>query len=493
MIALAPLAPVAGKLALAAGKGALSKAATRALVSGAGWQAGAEIVAQIADWARSIDGDWDSEGITPSDGIGPENGCWKMESGAAIYEENSQGDPNSFNPPTGAQCNVLECTASVVETFPDSDAISVELTRRYSDGTTNTSRIGRWTGWKWRLNPACGNGVCSDEPYPDTPGEPNPPLALPPIQSGDCTINTTFYGFMGRDDGQGSLEPVFVMEPAADLRAGGGIIVGECNFQPTVVVGGGGDGNEPPKTYPMPPDPPGSDGWWESIAKGAAAGVAAYAVGQALGALFGEQQATSYTLVAPCDKDEEGNPATYTVELPKSSFNTRLMAWQVAQADLLQQHLNWRTPTCRGSNELEGQWVTTRWISDEKMVDSSRRLRKLFRYRTKSTRDLGQLSAYWEQFVWRAGPVCVRHTGAWWGDPQVWAESPEEGERVIRHAASEAGIDPDKTGEWAVSSSRSPRYGMSGTMRILEKEGFPWVSSRDGANWPNLLAKKRNP
>jgi hypothetical protein len=142
---------------------------------------------------------------------------------------------------------------------------------------------------------------------------------------------------------------------------------------------------------------------------------------------------------------------------------------------------------------LEGQWVTTRWISDEKMVDSNRRLRKLFRYRTKSSRDLGQLSAYWEQFSWRAGSVCVRHTGAWWGDPQVWAESPEEGKRVIRHAATEAGLNPDQIGQWAVSSSRSPRYGMSGTMKVLRHLDFPWVASRDGSNWPNTLAKKRDP
>jgi hypothetical protein len=184
------------------------------------------------------------------------------------------------------------------------------------------------------------------------------------------------------------------------------------------------------------------------------------------------------------------------VEIPISAL--KAPDAQIARLDaiveLLQAHKNFKQPICGNEKPvLEGQWVTTRWISDEKMVDSGRRLRKLFRYRTKSTRDLGQLSAYWEQFVWRAGPVCVRHTGAWWGDPQVWAESAEEGKRVIRHAASEAGIDSDQVGEWAVSSSRSPRYGMSGTMKVLQHAGFPWVASRDGANWPNMLAKKSDP
>jgi hypothetical protein len=34
---------------------------------------------------------------------------------------------------------------------------------------------------------------------------------------------------------------------------------------------------------------------------------------------------------------------------------------------------------------------------------------------------------------------------------------------------------------------------MSGTMKILKKEGFPWIASRDGANWPNYLAQQRDP
>jgi hypothetical protein len=31
---------------------------------------------------------------------------------------------------------------------------------------------------------------------------------------------------------------------------------------------------------------------------------------------------------------------------------------------------------------------------------------------------------------------------------------------------------------------------MSGTMRIHVHKGFPWVASRDGASWPNYLAKE---
>ena len=164
------------------------------------------------------------------------------------------------------------------------------------------------------------------------------------------------------------------------------------------------------------------------------------------------------------------------------------IAWLINEANLIPYRACATQKPC-----LEGQWVTTQWESDEKMVDSGRRLRKLFRYRTKSSRDLGQLSAYWEPFTWTTGGVVVIHKGAWWGTPQVWASTEEEGKRVIRFAAAEAGIDPDQVGEWAVSSSRSPRYGMSGTMRVKRFEGFPWVAKRDGPQWPNLLAKKRDP
>jgi len=142
---------------------------------------------------------------------------------------------------------------------------------------------------------------------------------------------------------------------------------------------------------------------------------------------------------------------------------------------------------------LEGSWVTTRWISDEKMEHSGRRLRKLFRYRSKGGRPLPELSAWWANFQWEAGDTCVIHKDAWWGTPQVWARDAEEGKRVIRFAASEADIDPDQVGEWLVTSGSSPRYGLSGTMKVHLKEGFPWVSSRDGSSFPNLLALPVDP
>ena len=213
---------------------------------------------------------------------------------------------------------------------------------------------------------------------------------------------------------------------------------------------------------------------------------------QGLAGLFEQKlPAVTYSLTGICEETEEGaeQPAT-SVILPPEILTDRLVSLGDMMPTLLQAHKDYKQPVCTPEKpELLGDWVTTRWISDEKMDHSGRRLRKLFRYRSQSTRNLGQLSSYWECFVWQAGPVCVRHQGAWWGDPQVWAKSADEGKRVIRHAAAEAGIDPDKTGRWAISGSRSPRYGMSGTMKIHLHKGFPWVASRDGSDWPNVLAK----
>ena len=137
---------------------------------------------------------------------------------------------------------------------------------------------------------------------------------------------------------------------------------------------------------------------------------------------------------------------------------------------------------------LEGDWVTTQWQSDEPPDGSKSRLRKRFRYRSKSSRNLEQLSSYWRDFTWQAGQVCVIHKGTWWGTPQVWASSAEEGKRIIRFAGAEAGLDPDQVGEWVVSGSRTPRIGMFGTMRIRCYRGTAWVASRDGSDRPNYLA-----
>ncbi len=357
---------------------------------------------------------------------------------------------------------------------------------------------------RFRINPI--EGECNSTP--DLP--PLPPEMYDPVPYTDpetnCTFNLTLQGFAEPVPG-GSVRPVYLMQQGTSLRSDGGRM-GGCNWPDTIFMpsdggggGGGGGGDDGPVYLPVPPGPlppSGDDGtpWWATGLLSGATAAALTLIGNALDDLFETKlPAGSFTLQAPCDVDEQGNPLTQTWTYPEQIFTERSLAHQITQLEALQTQLNWKTPTCGGHDKpiLEGQWVTTRWESTEKMAHSGRRLRKLFRYRTKSTRDLGQLSAYWQAFTWQAGDVCVIHKGAWWGTPQVWASTEEEGQRVIRFAASEAGLDPDQVGEWSFSRSRAPRYGMSGTMTIELYDGVPWISSRDDPSFPNFLALTQDP
>ena len=141
------------------------------------------------------------------------------------------------------------------------------------------------------------------------------------------------------------------------------------------------------------------------------------------------------------------------------------------------------------SNEqpLEGDYRTISFISDEVSPEGKRRLSKRFRYRSSSGVGLSGVVEHWRSFTWAAGAVCVSHKGSTLGAPQVWAATAEEGKRVIRHAAGEAGVDADQVGRWLVSGSTDPRYGMPGTMRVNTKGGYYWITSRLGPDQRPLV------
>jgi hypothetical protein len=494
-VVLAPLAAGAGKAALTIGRGALLRQIPRSFANGAAWSAGAELVRQIAEWARSIGGTFDTTDQAP----GGVDGCGQMDAGGYGQLQRSYGDDvwNNFGDTYFNDARVTSVSKGDVYQSGNGSwccTVTVGLldggnAMGYADCHGPKSQAEAAT---YRITPIVGE--CENEEQP--PQVPAGPIDLPPMQSGDCNINVTFMGFMGNEDGSGNLEPVFRWTPILEGRADGGVITGECNFQPTISVGGGGDGKDPPRIYPEPDDEPGSDDWWKKIAQGLAAGAAQALANKVLSDLFEEKyEGASFTLTAPCDYTENGDNVSYFFPFPKADFQTRVIDHQEAILDLLQYHLNSRTPICNDNAKptLEGEWVTTRWESVEVMPHSGHRLRKQLRYRSKSNLPLQERSAYWEWFQWRSGDVCVIHKGAFWGTPQVWAESEEEGKRVLRFAAGEAGLDPDQTGEWKISRSSSPRYGMSGTMRIQLYKGFPWISSRGGASYPNTLAKVHDP
>ena len=337
----------------------------------------------------------------------------------------------------------------------------------------------------------------SDGPPPLPPEMFEPKPYTDPVTN--CNFNITFQGFVEQSPG-GSVKPVYLLQEGENppdsggggVRAGGGNM-GGCSWPDTIFVpsdGGGGSGGGSGGPYyfpvpdgPTPPNGPGGVPWWAAPLLAASTNAALQLIGDSLKDMFETQLPEgSFTLQAPCDVDEEGNPLTQTWTYRKMKYQERSLAHQITMLEALQTHLNWKTPTCSDHEkpELEGTWISTRWESDSNSPASNRPLRKLFRYRSKSTRDAEQLRQYWSDFQWEAGPYCVIHKRAWWGTPQVWAASPEEGKRVIRFAGIEAGIDPDQTGEWAVSSSDSPRYGMPGTMRLEVAGGVRWVTRRDG-------------
>lgn len=324
---------------------------------------------------------------------------------------------------------------------------------------------------------------------------PVPPEAYEPIEYTDnitnCNYTVQLQGFAQIQEG-GEIQPVYQIEGVSALTRADGGRMGGCNFPPTIYVppGGGGGGGGGGTYLPVPDDgpPPGPGGdlpWWAGPLAGAVAGAVLNQIAESINDLLAPYfEESEFTLVAPCDKDDAGNPLVRTWTFPAQREPERLVSHQVALMEIMQQHLDWKTPTCGGSvkPKLEGTWISTRWVSDGNSPAGERPLRKLFRYRSKSTRTPTELTAYWSGFTWSAGPVLVIHHGGWWGNPQVWAASEEEGKRVLRFAAGEAGIDPDAVGKWSLGTSSSTRYGMTGNMRLAEEFGEQWVTRRDGPN-----------
>ena len=317
----------------------------------------------------------------------------------------------------------------------------------------------------------------------------------------DCNINVTLQGFA--DGGGGRVGPVWKIEPAPGAgRAGGGVISG-CNFEPVIQWnpggdgGSGGGGGNGPIIGPFPPDPdepgpPGSPPPWVDALQDLITGIAANVITDALeDALAPPVPGTVYRVNSICEVDEDGEPVSLATEIPIGSavYQSAVLQRLDAVAALLQPLKDYKQPICRERPELKGDFRTISFISDERSAFGDGRLRKRFRYRSQSGIGLDQLVAHWADFVWNAGPVCVQHSGHSWGTPQVWAASATEGKRVIQHAGREAGVDPDQVGQWTVSGSNNPRFGMSGTMRVNTKGGYYWVTERLGSNARPLVMR----
>lgn len=208
--------------------------------------------------------------------------------------------------------------------------------------------------------------------------------------------------------------------------------------------------------------------------------------------LNSQKAGTTYELKSVCECPpgaDDCEEETTKVETAGGYYVDAILSRLDALPTLLQAQKDYKQPICNPKPTLLGDFRTLAFISDSKSEFGNDRLRKQFRYRSQSAIDLGQLVDHWKDFVWDAGPVCVQHKGAWWGTPQVWASSADEGKRVIRYAGTEAGLNPDEVGEWIITGSSSSRYGQSGTMRICTKGGYYWITERLGSNNRPQVAK----
>ena len=341
-------------------------------------------------------------------------------------------------------------------------------------------------------------------------GDPSPPLPpiIPPYEyvepdgpNGEpgCTLNVQFLSWGVEASGQNG--PIFKISPGGDLRNSGGVI-GGCNFEPVIYYqpsppgsdpdGPGGPNPPPPQNPPIPWPPDGDDNpdEWIDRLKDALTTAAGVLLGNFLADLFQQPvEGVQYEMLAPCDVDEEGNQLVWTGDIPAQQFQTAVLDRLDALSNQVSTHLAWKTPICPPvPTQLEGDFRTISFISDETSPYGKSRLRKRLRYRSVSGIGLGELIDYWKDFTWEAGPVVVGHVGATWGTPKVWAASEDEGKRVLRHAAGDAGIDPDQEGQWQVRSSAGTRNGVSGTMRVNKKGGYWWITARDGANNRPIVA-----
>lgn len=160
-----------------------------------------------------------------------------------------------------------------------------------------------------------------------------------------------------------------------------------------------------------------------------------------------------------------------------------------AIAEMIDFQLIMNTPTCNDAPELEGEFRTISFRSDDVSPYGKSRLRKRLKYRSVSGLELDGVVDHWRDFSFEAGSVCVKHLGSSWGTITVWASTADEGKRVIRHAAGEAGINPDQDGRWQIGGSNSPRLGVSGTMRVDTTGGYYWITVRDGSNCRPIVVK----
>ena len=325
------------------------------------------------------------------------------------------------------------------------------------------------------------DATCVGDPSPEPgPGLPDP-VPVPDPDGGPCTFNTQLID--------------------SYINAAGGMSI----LYETCATGEGCSGcarfwyHGPGNTQPAPPEPiPGPDG--EPLPQPDPEGGGGPCPDPCEPCRFepceppaAEITQRDFLFSSACGENEDGSKQTVQYSLQgaselKDCFQA-LAGQNATIMQMLQQHLLWKTPTCpEETPELEGDFRTISFRSDETSPYGKSRLRKRLRYRSRSGIGLGELVDYWKDFTWQSGPVCVKHTGSSWGSPQVWASSEAEGKRVLLHAAGEAGVDPNQVGRWRVGRSDSSRIGVSLEMKVDTTGGYYWITERDGSDGRPIVA-----
>jgi len=446
--------------------------------------------------------------ITPPSDPLQVDGCYKISGGYGwlqIREDTNQEftDISDSNYP-----NADRATEIVnVEMVPSGGTFfRVNCTYKTSDGETRvgyTEKNGSGAAARvtYRIRPTTGSCGSSTDGGPtampdgyDEPYEWTDELT-------NCVFEIILQGFMRPTENDNAL-PVYTVQSKDLERANGGGRIGGCDFSPHLVVGGpSGPGQPPvqpiPVPNPLPPDSPDGEPWWTPVIRGVIQGTTTAVVTRIFNEWFGTKYPVgTREIYAACDYKENGDPETFSVTFPEEKYQDRVLTALNAIVDFQQQILLWKTPTCSTSNkpDLFLHWRSITFESDDYTDTGNSRLVKRLRYRGSSPGDVVQLAEHWRDFEWDTGGVIVYHKGSPVGTPQVWASSVDEGQRVLRHAFGEAGVDPDQVGEWGVSSSDHPRYGVSRRVKLKVVDGCWMATARTGpSGWPEAAICSPSP
>ena len=429
--------------------------------------------------------EYDPNAGTPIRGV--QTGCSQISEGGfgGLYRM----DPNGINTKMdGRSYSALSVSAP----YFDGTQTLIDLTlTRFPTNDVEIAPVFYLRGYSWNLVPQDG-ATCAGT----TEGiSPNPPAQVIVGDTTNCTFNVEFQSWWTGPEGV--VEPVYKISSGNQLRSEEEEVIGGCNFNPIIVVGGSGGGRiggGPPAVGPWNPDwditGPDNQTPFGDFVRDLLGGLLGNVLYDQLSNLLEKPwEGTEYRINPSCPSSGSDPELPVVVEIPALKGEEAILTRLDALVPLLQAQKDLKQPICRDKPTIEGDWRTISFRSEQTSPFGKSRLRKRFRYRSESGIGLEQLVDYWASFSFESGPVVVIHKGASWGTPQVWAATADEGKRVIRHAAGEAGLDPDQVGQWEVSGSRNPRFGVSGTMKVDTTGGYYWITARLGSSERPVVAR----